>query len=83
MVLGAEPRWRLMNLPKAGAAAGHTGLMIRNAHDGTRLDPALWDGGMSGTVERTSRGTVLETYNLFRVTLMPDLGGKAVVLPRP
>lgn len=83
-VVGAEPRWALFDLPRAGPAlAGRAGLLLRSARradapsgqDWTSLTPL-------GTLTRSRGGVSAETYHLYRVRVAAD-APDAVLLPRP
>ena len=83
IVLGAESRWALMDLPRADMQ-GRDGLLVRDMRHGDRLDPSVWvDGVLVGQASRIARGTALEVFNIFRVRVARAEDPALVVLPRP
>ena len=83
VVLGAESRWSLMDLPRA-AMRGRDGLLVRDMRHGDQLDPSLWsDGTLVGEATRSGRGAALERFNIFRVRAVRGEDPALVVLPRP
>jgi hypothetical protein len=65
-VVGAEWRWGLFALPKAGLA-GQTGILVRSAREGAP-DGRAWGAMVKlGSVTRGRRGQLAETYELYRV----------------
>ncbi len=83
VVLGAESRWALMDLPHADMR-GREGLLVRDMRHGDQLDPSLWSGSsLVGEATRSGRGTALERFNIFRVRAVRGEDPALVVLPRP
>ena len=86
LVIGAEPRWALFDLPPAlPAIAGRVGLLVQSARRATRPDPAPWTSlDQIGTVTRGRGGEVAETYRLWRVVARSSTSrATPVMLPRP
>jgi len=83
IVLGAESRWSLMDLPRADLR-GREGLLVRDRRHGDRLDPSVWaEGTLVGEATRPGRDTALERFNIFRVRVAQCGDAALVVLPRP
>ncbi len=83
-VLGADPRWALFGLPDADATAvAEAGILLRSARRAGGPDPREWkDIREIGTLSRSRRGMVAETFRLYRVTAIADRATLAL-LPRP
>lgn len=80
VVIGAEQRWALFNLPQASLAS-RTGILVRNARDGAP-DPQPWSSMTEiGRADRRRGGDEVEAFRLYRVT--GDASAvPAVMLPR-
>lgn len=84
VVLGAEGRWSLFDLPAADAIIdGRSGLLLRSARRDDRPDPSRWAeitplAGLS----RARSGMVAEDFRLYRVIGRPG-SATVAVMPRP
>ena len=82
VVIGAEPRWRLFDLPRLGSGGG-PGLLVRSARRREEPDRQVWDGiDELGRAARARDGQVIEQFRLFKVSPRTgvDVGAR---LPRP
>ena len=78
-VVGAEPRWTLLNLPRA-ELAGRVGILVRSVRRGNDTPGAPWSNATKiGQVERTRGAQTIDSYRLYRVTAIGD----AAALPHP
>lgn len=76
--VGAEPRWRLFNLPPAPRG---TGLLLISARRREGPDPAFWTRASPvGELVRQRDGLAAERFRAWRVELREGTG--AVLLPR-
>jgi 4-amino-4-deoxy-L-arabinose transferase-like glycosyltransferase len=84
IVLGLDDRWRLFNLPNAGADIdGKPGLLVRSARRDDNPDPTRWSAitPLAG-LTRARGGMTAEEFRLYRVMGKP--GATAIVdMPRP
>ena len=84
VVLGAEGRWSLFNLPDGATAIdGQPGLLVRSARRDDRPDPSRWaEIAPLAPLTRARHGMTAETFRLYRVVGRP---GEATikVMPRP
>ena len=72
-VVGAEPRWDLFALPRAGSA-GQTGLLVRSERRAGPPDPGPWRSiEPLGIITRSRGGVAAERYALYRVVAAADL----------
>ncbi len=82
VVIGAEPRWRLFDLPQLGSG-GEPGLLVRSARRRKGPDRQVWDDITElGRAARERDGQVIEQFRLFEVSPRPavEVGAR---LPRP
>ncbi|GAC1340856.1 MAG: glycosyltransferase family 39 protein [Acetobacteraceae bacterium] len=78
-VVGAEPRWDLVRLPRPG---GGRGLLLISTRRREPPDPALWsEAAELGVLVRARGGVEAEAFRVYRVTLRPE--APAARLPRP
>lgn len=78
-ILGADPRWTLVDLPQSAPTA--PGLLLLSPRR-QAPNPALWTtADLVATLPRTRDGLELETYRLYRVTPRP--GAPLARLPDP
>ncbi len=79
LVVGADPRWALFDLPRA-AVAGRTGLLLQSARRGDPPDGAGW-ATMTRVADlsRSRDGVVAERYALYRSRAAEDF----TAMPRP
>ena len=78
-VMGAEPRWRLFDLPPGPSG---TGLLLISQRRSEPPDPALWQQAeLIGTLARGRGGVEAEAFRVYRVVLRQ--GAPAAQLPRP
>jgi 4-amino-4-deoxy-L-arabinose transferase-like glycosyltransferase len=81
-VIGVEPRWALLDLPRP-KIAGAAGILVRSARRGPDLDRTPWaEVQPIGDAVRSRDGEAIERFNLFRVAAGPTVTPEAV-LPRP
>lgn len=82
VVIGAEDRWSLFDLPQAHVQ-GQEGLLVRDVRDGDAFDPVLWPSVFpAGTAERPGRDGSVQRFRLFRV-VAGDTDSLVHLLPRP
>ena len=78
-VLGAEPRWRLFDLPAYESTA--PGLLLLSTRHREPPDPAYWrEATLLAALARGRGGVQAETYRLYRV--LPNPGMPATLLPQ-
>ena len=76
-VLGAEPRWATIDLPRA---APQSGVLLISTRRAEPPDPSVWaDVTALPDLIRARNGVLAETYHAYRVTLR----GTAILLPEP
>jgi 4-amino-4-deoxy-L-arabinose transferase-like glycosyltransferase len=84
IVLGAEGRWAMFNLPDGGSAIeAQPGILVRSARRDDRPDPSRWaEIAPLAPLTRERRGMTAETFRLYRVV---GRAGEATikVMPRP
>jgi 4-amino-4-deoxy-L-arabinose transferase-like glycosyltransferase len=78
-VSGAEPRWRLFDLPRPSCRAG---LLLISQRRREGPDPALWkEAEQVGHLTRARAGVEAEAFRVYRVVMRE--GAPAARLPRP
>ena len=79
LVVGADPRWALFDLPRA-AVAGRTGLLLHSARRSDPPDGAGWATmTRDGDLSRGRDGVVAERYAIYRSLAAEDV----TAMPRP
>jgi 4-amino-4-deoxy-L-arabinose transferase-like glycosyltransferase len=84
VVLGAEGRWALFNLPDAEAEIdSRPGILVRSARRDDRPETSRWSEIQPlPPLERARRGMVAEAFRLYRVVGRPG-DAPIKVMPRP